>query len=226
MHDIDDAELGHELAALGRVVPDVDLVDAVRADLETPSGRFPLARVAAIVLVALSAVLAIPDVREAAADWFGIGRTAVREVDELPSATSTTSLPAPTDAPADLGAAEDALGSAIRLPSPDLVGPIRAIEIGTDQVVVTWDDVSLTVRPITPDTPLYQKFVDSPDGIERPVLADGTPALWIADGHVIEREGLRELTGSVLLWAVDDVEYRLADAADVGTAVAIAESTD
>ena len=153
MHDIDDAELGHELAALGRVVPDVDLVDAVRADLGNQSGRSPLARVAAIVLVALGAVLAIPDVREAAADWFGIGRTAVRGVDELPSATSTTSRPAPIDAPADLGAAEDALGSAIRLPSPDLVGPIRAIEIGTDQVVVTWDDVSLTVRPITPDTP-------------------------------------------------------------------------
>ena len=110
------------------------------------------------------------------------------------------------------------------LPSADLVGPIRAIEIGDGEVVVTWDEVWLTVRPVTPDTPLYQKFVDSSDGIAWPTLADGTPALWVGDGHVIDRAGLRELTGSVLLWTVDDVEYRLADAADVAAAAAIADS--
>lgn len=224
MPDLDDMDLERELAAFGRSLPDVDLVDAVRADIEAPVGGWSLGRVAAILLVAAAAVLAIPDAREAAADWLGIGRTSVREVDELPAATSTTARTAPEAAPVDIAAAEKALGFEIALPAAELVGPIRAIEIGEGEVVLTWADVWLTVRPITPETPLYQKFVDSEEGIARPVLADGTPALWVGDGHVIDRAGLRELTGSVLLWATDGAEYRLADADDVATAVAIAES--
>ena len=90
MPDLDEIDLERELAAFGRSLPDVDLVDAVRADIEAPVGGWSLGRVAAILLVAAAAVLAIPDAREAAADWLGIGRTSVREVDELPAATSTT----------------------------------------------------------------------------------------------------------------------------------------
>lgn len=223
MTDLDNS-LGHELRSLGAALPEIDVVGAVHAELATEPTPNRLLRAAAIVVLALAAVLAIPDAREAAADWLGIGRTSVSEVDELPAATSTTSLPAETAAPTDIAAAEAALGLDIPLPSDALVGAVRAIDADAQRTIIVWDSVSLTVRPVTADTPLFQKFVDDPDDIERLVLADGADAIWVAADHVILRGDAAEAVGSVLLWTEGDAEYRLADAPDLATAIAIAES--
>ncbi|MEM9464880.1 MAG: hypothetical protein AAGA90_05890 [Actinomycetota bacterium] len=89
---------------------------------------------------------------------------------------------------------------------------------------LAWRDLSLTIRPLDDNAITSRKLVTDDDTVERLLLADGSPALWIPPGHVILRNGTASAAEGVLLWTAQNHEYRLEGASDHTTAVAIADS--
>ncbi len=221
---LDDAEMGARIAALGPAVEPtgIDLVVRLHTaiDSTTPrraGRRRSLAVVAALILLASILVLSIAPARTAVANWLGIGNTSVVIVDDLPRAEPV--IP-PTAPPADEGwdsgsirlAATEQLDISVQLPAPELVGApggweIRDIGEG-EELVVAWERITLTARARSAGAP-QQKLVTAFDAVSTVGLADGTPALWIEGVHVRATGDVLESVGNALLWEANGIEYRI-----------------
>ncbi|MGI9608897.1 MAG: hypothetical protein ACR2NL_01245 [Acidimicrobiia bacterium] len=226
-------------------IPEVDLTEAVLAELPQTRGLAPRSRravsVAIAALVVLAGLLVITPTREALADWLGIGATEIRTVPEqsLPEKESTESLgelvttentaavtnltattsPIPSlDQPAAVFD-DDSRGRSYVWPSSESLPPIADSEIGA----------VLSVRPA--DRVLSAKLIASDVAfgpVEIAGLGDGTLAFWIGGEHVLLQAGSsRPVTANqVLLWVSDGVEFRLETALQLHEVSALASEIE
>jgi hypothetical protein len=226
-------DLLHDLAELGRSIPAsgaVGMHEAVLARLAAPAppaqrGPRTALRVAAVAITALLALLLVPPVRAAVADWFGFGSVMVGEDDgtgEPPTASPTPPGPRVSVSEAAARVAFDVF----ELPA---LGEPRGAWVSPDERVLTlvWDD----------DTRLDQSssytytFAKTSESFQL-VSVDGQEALWFPDSHevaIVDAEG-REVTesrrrvGSTLVWMVGGSTLRLEGELSLTQAVALAES--
>jgi hypothetical protein len=214
------AGLAAELRALGRqldVPPPPDVTRAVRARLTSPPRRRPVLRYAVVVLlVLLSAILAVPPVRAAVFDFFRIGGVSVRS-EPGPSVPPT---PALTERPvAGLEVAEQATG--LRVRPPAALGPPDAVRVVEDRVVsLRWVDtpdrpeVRMDVFDGQPE-PLFEKYLRVQEAVE--VDVGGQPGWYVPWPHEVvfidpggvRREASARLAGPTLIWVQDGLTYRL-----------------
>jgi hypothetical protein len=211
-------------------VPEIDF-----EGLQVPRHRVVRLRWAlAPALVAAGVVLGfVTPVRQAVANWLGIGVGHIVVVGELPP---------------DLGVSLD-LGAPVPVGSVDIARPDALGE--PDGAFVRDADISLVWLP-GPDLPrvavpgvgaILTRFDGSIDaarfekavGLEGTVLAtavNGRLAYWIEGGHsfgylredgTVIIETLR-LSASALLWEHDGATWRLESGLDLESAIAIAES--
>ena len=210
-----------------------------------PVRRPILLRVVAVAIVAaLAVVVLVAPIREAVADWLGIGVIRIVEVDQIPGDLEDTI--------GDLGIE---LGEGAFMLGPDdpvvaiLGGPSRTYtRVGDDRIV----EISFVWLP-TEGLPevgssgvgaLLTRFEGSLDGpiIEKSV-GEGTSVVVVAvgDGRGYWIEGAvhsfgyldpsgeivfetLRLAGDTLLWEADGFAYRLESGLDLQTAIEVAEA--
>lgn len=248
-------ELGERLEVSGTADPVLAAVDRIRAPQpfsvqERSPGRpflyrkrVGLAAAAALILVALAGVLAVPRSRQAVADWLGIGKVTVTYTDDVPEAAGRTyDLGTPVSLARAVARAD---GAGWALEAPLSAGdPARAF-VGRPAGAVTlvWapsedlpeiDDsgigLLLMAIPGTTDAGGVTKQGTSGMTIELVRVGD-SPAYWIAgEPHevvVTDAEGDpvhdgSRLAGNTLVWTEGDVTYRLESALDRDEAVDLA----
>src|SRR4051812_9273889 len=238
-----------ELRALGRELalpPAPDVAPRVTALLraEGPPGgrprpRRPLAIALAVLAVALAAALAVPPVRGALLDLFGIGGVTVERVEQLPPVRPGAGLAlgrrvslaearrqvgfdvlAP---PADAWGAPDGVFVARRFP-----GGVVSLLYGTEQrprLLVTafrgTASPDLVKKMVGGKTRISFVRVRGSDG----VFLSGAPhAVLFRDSEGVVREDRFRLARDVLLWTRGGVTYRIEGAFDLDRALAIALS--
>lgn len=230
------ADLDRELRALGRhldVPPAPDLALAVRVRLQAPTPRRrPVLRYAVVVLlVLLSALLAVPPVRAAVFDFFRIGGVSVRSEPGPP----VPPTPALTGRPvADVAAAERATG--IRVRPPALLGRPDEVRVIEDRIV------SLGWRPTAdrPEVrldifdgrlePVFEKYLRFQEAVE--VRIGDEPGWYVGGPHEIvyidpggtRRESSARLAGPTLIWHRLGTTYRLEAALPAARLTAVAAS--
>lgn len=209
----DDGHLDAVLASIGEHL----VVEADGTPQQQPSRaarRRVLAVAAAVLAAAAIGVVAVAPVREAVADWLGIGTTRVERSAEPPSGAG---LPPMVSGLQDLtrAEAEGALGAlGRRLPDTDgtaLGPPDRFGRPPEGGVMLIWDegDTTLWIHPtsLRAET-LYRKLVGATTDI-RPVDGLGDGALLIGGDHILVTPHRRLAATTVLLWTDSGVEYRL-----------------
>jgi hypothetical protein len=216
-----DLDLERELRALGRYldVPRApDVTRAVRARLVSPAGRRrPVLRYALVVLlVVLSAVLAVPPVRAAVFDFFRIGGVSVRSEPgpAVPPTPALTSRPV-----ADLAEAERLTG--LRVRPPWSLGRPDSVEVVEGRVVslgwrATGGRPEIRLDAFAgPLEPVFEKHLSLAEA--RQVDVGGVPGWYVAGPHEIvyvDPGGLRRsasarLAGPTLIWVRGELTYRL-----------------
>ncbi len=225
-------DLLRDLGELGRSLPAPDATgmdEAVLARLTEPvasPARTPrtLVRVAAVALTTLLALLLVPPVRAAIADWFGFGSVMVRE---------GGGTGAPSGSPTPSGPATSLRDAASRVPFAvhelPALGTPRGAWVSPDERVLTllWDD---NVRLDQSSSYTYT-FAKTSETFEL-VSVDGRDALWFGDSHevaVVDKDGRevresRRRVGSTLIWMVGDTTLRLEGELSLTQAIALAES--
>jgi hypothetical protein len=215
------ADLGRELRALGRqldVPPAPDVTRAVRARLASPPARRrPVLRYALVVLlVLLSAVLAVPPVRAAVLDFFRIGGVSIRSEPgpPVPPTPALTSRPV-----ADLQEAERVTG--LRVRPPAALGPPDSVLVVEGRVVsVGWrasadrPEVRLDAFDGLPE-PIFEKYLQFREAVE--VDVGGLPGWYVGGPHEVvyvdpggvRRESSARLAGPTLIWVRGGTTYRL-----------------
>jgi hypothetical protein len=211
----DDHYLEAVLASVGRslVVPDAPAPVAwlpARAAPRRPVATAWLVAAALAVVVLLSGLIVTP-VREAVADWLGIGSTSIERVrgsegdpSGLPSLAADAVPASPARARAELGGLP--VPVVRRLGAPEVLAIPR--EGG---VLMAWPEgkTTLWVHRNAGDGPGFvKKLLNVPDDV-RPVPGLGDAAALIDGEHVLETPARRLAAGRVLIWVAGDVEYRL-----------------
>lgn len=174
------------LVALGEALelPRLDsLVDDVLADLDDvrPAAhrRRPLLVAAAVLIVAATVALAVPDSRRTIAGWFGFDGLRVERVEVVPPTVTApvASTPPVADAAAQVAAAAEQVGVA-PLVAPALGDPI-AVETPLDgYLAVRYAEASVVVLPGLVEPELFTKFVGG--GVDiRTVEVAGAPGYWV-----------------------------------------------
>jgi RNA polymerase sigma-70 factor (ECF subfamily) len=170
-----------------------------------------LALAAIFIGLLLATALVVTPTREAIAHWLGIGETRIERVpgDEsdpagLPTLGESVEPATLDEMTARLGQSLPDVGSS-SLGAPDSGG--LAPHSG---VLFAWDDggASLWVHTMASDVPEATKYLHL-DG--RVVRVDdlGEAAVAVEAPHVLETDGRRYAGGTVVIWDVDGVEYRL-----------------
>lgn len=230
------ADLERELRALGRhldVRPAPDVTPAVRTRLRAPAPRrTPVLRYALVILlVLLSAVLAVPPVRAAVVEFFRIGGVEIHQESgpPLPSTPVRTDRLVP-----DLDEAQRLTGILAR--PPELLGPpeeIRVIEgrvvsLGyrptADRPAIRLDVVVGTLEPV------FQKYLQFRDAVR--VDVDGVPGWFVPGPHELvyvdaggnPRHESARLAAPALIWHRAGTTYRLEGALPGARLAAIAGS--
>jgi hypothetical protein len=240
------SELEQALLAVGRdldVPEPPDVVPAVLERIERrsrrPAGRFgrrELAIALAVVLVALAAVLAVPDARSALLRVLHLGGERIELVDELPPAPSELDETALGEQ-VTLAEARRRAGFPLReLPAP----PDRVYLLGTRPTV--WyvygppGDVRLLVSQtprLVVDRDLIAKKSVAPGTSLGETDVDGSPAFFLSsDPHIIllfDENGevisdSTRLARNVLLWQDDNIAFRLEGDFSMDEAVELGES--
>jgi len=190
-------------------------------------GRFDwrLALPIAAVIVAVVVVLAVPPVRAALVEVFGLGSVEIVLGEPTPTVERVEiSLPGETT----LESAREVSVVPILLPprlgSPDQVFVLSRVG---NTVVLAWEDEGIALYVIPPG-PLVQKL--SPENVEQ-TLVNGRPAIWTSGDHFLELvendpDQLVFVTEHVLVWTEDDVTYRLETNLPLIDAILIAESLE
>ncbi|HZA79161.1 MAG TPA: hypothetical protein VE623_22525 [Acidimicrobiales bacterium] len=233
-------------AAVGRIVSP----DAFSRRKWSPGRPFQVQErvglaAAALILVALAGVLAVPRSRQAVADWLGIGKVTVTYTGDVPEAAGRTYDFGTPVSSADAVATAERAGWELEAP-PTAGDPARAF-IGrpTGAVTLVWapsgelpdiDDTGigllLTAIPGTTDAGGVTKRGTSGMTVEL-VRVGESPAYWIAgEPHevvVTDAEGdpvhdSSRLAGNTLVWTEGDVTYRLESALDRKEALDLASA--
>lgn len=214
---------------------------AAIADTHRPHAmrtRGPLAfaaAVAAIVLAGAVAAIALPDSRDAVADFFGI------EGSTIEFTPSTPGLPPPDDigsagaaSPSTLAAASDALQSPLPLPA-DAGEPaaVYIVRYGAQNVaVLRYDEFDLWIARLESQ---WSFGKDAPPGVtvQDTFVAD-EPARWISGGThfvaVLDRFGERiegsdrAVEANTLIWNDGGTFFRIETQLPLSDARRIAES--
>lgn len=234
------------LADLSIEFPEAPNLEATFARLGAPPVRRPILRrvVAVVIVAAFAMVVLVAPIREAVADWLGIGVIRIVEVDEI-----TTDL---EDTIGDLGA--ESGGEALTVGPDDPVVAIlgspsrtftrvrddRIVEIsfvwlptdGLTEVGSTGVGALLTRFDGSLDGPIIEKSVGQGTSVVVVAVGEGR-GYWIeGDAHTfgyldaggeIVFETLR-LAGNTLLWEADGFAYRLESGLDMEPAIQVAES--
>ncbi len=218
-----DAFSDARLEAILLSVGDHLVVDAMPGRAASPWPR--RLAIAAVVLMAMLFVsVAIAPVREAVADWLGIGHTRIVKIE---GGVDTTGLPSIQErlTPVSRDEAEAALQHPLptveALGDPDLL--VRSPEGG---VIMGWTEGDTTLwvhaEGLEPG-PFYDKLLATGERVER-VTGVGEDALYVEGTHVLETPGRKLAARSVLLWVDDNVEYRLESNLDRDDMIAVARS--
>jgi hypothetical protein len=209
--------------------PTPDITGAVRQRLGRRQGRLSPNWVRAgiaLVIVVLVIVLAVPDLRAKAFDFFGIG--AVRILRDEPDTSSLDTGFDPTYQ-TTLDDAQQQVNYPIRQPAypPDLGSPDAVYLYPNDMVILVWaDGLPLSLTLIDSRQMVYKHYADQ----EIVTTVNGHEALWLVKPHVIEAPRTdaphieRLVEHNVLLWKVDDITYRLETDLTLDEARRIAES--
>lgn len=237
----DHDRLVRDLAELGRSLPTPTapgLENAVMVRLnepETPSsgGTARSARIrvraVAIGLAVMVALLAVPPVRAAVADWFGFGAVVVRTGDGDGNSSEPSATP-PSISPGLplVRAAAQVEFDVFELPA---LGEPAAAEVSADGRVLSlsWD------RGLRLDqlSSLSRALTKSAETVES-VSVNGREALWFDNSHqvvLLDEAGTRvpeteRPAGRTLLWTVGDTTLRLEGDLGLARALAIAESAE
>jgi hypothetical protein len=244
-------ELGRSLE-----IDDVDLVDPVcarigpDANVHLPSStrwsgaRRPAFAVAAVILLALVLVLALPGPRDAVARFFGIRGVRITSEGEIPAGIGRElDLGAPISIP---DARDRAPGRPTR---PEGLGPPTAAFADRPPGALTLVWAPTASLPEVHDTGVGLIVTSFPgqtrrDLVEKRILPETTveqttirssPAFWIsgvphafvyldADGKA--QLDTTRLAANTLLWEDDGITYRLESALERADAIALAESLE
>ncbi len=184
--------------------------------------NWKLALPVAVLIAAAAIVFAVPPVRAALVEAFGIGSVEIVLGEPTPTAEKVViTLPGETT----LESAREA--SAVPIPLPQELGiPDRVFvlsQLGNTVVIVWEEDFALYVIP--PGL-LVQKI--SPENVEQ-TQVNNRPAIWTTGDHFLELlendpEQRVFITGHVLIWTDEGVTYRLETKLPLDEAVLIAES--
>lgn len=182
------ADLGEHLA-----VDDEVLVADVLHQLR-PSGRRTAWLPAAVVLALVAgAVMAVPQSRQAVADWFGFGAVTIQRLpdDSIDRADSSFELAGPGDSTIEIVDGREILVSRFdaRLPTPLLTKSVGAS--------TNVSAVDVNGRPgVWVDDGPHEILYETPDGIGRARTA-GKTLLWQVDDTVIRLEGFGDLEAAL-----------------------------
>jgi len=216
--------------------------------------RRTLAAVGILMALLLTILFAVPQVRAAVLDWIRIGavRIFIGEPASTPTfSPGTTTTLEPTDLPmptplssildlsgeTTLAQAQKASRLTILLPAdpPDLGQPDHVFfqDLGGPVIFLVWTEagqpqkVRLSLTESLSDMIIFQKI--APNSVEDATV-NGKPAIWIdAPYFLMSGSGSSEFTrliaqGHTLVWTEGQMTYRLETAADLATAIRIAES--
>lgn len=207
---------------------------------------------AALVLVLLVGLLAVPQVRAGVLEIIRIGvvRIFPQGLEGLPAPTTSpeetvtvtsTSTPLPSvlnlAGETTLAEAHDVVDFPIRLPSyPADLGPPDAVfvqHLDGDAVVLVWlepgsrEDVRMSLHMLTSGM-----MVDKGGPtIVRETSVNGRRALWTEGPYLLRMQGgsftsIRLVDGYVLIWEADEITYRLETDLSLEEAVRVAESLE
>ncbi|MBI5668890.1 MAG: hypothetical protein HZC41_12860 [Chloroflexi bacterium] len=223
--------------------PTPDILPAVRqpaqSQLPRRTARWRLA--AAVVLSALVAALAVPEVRAAVLEVLRIGAVRIFLVEPpvstaTPAPTVTPGTPAPVlNLPGEtsLELARARLKERVRLPA-ELGDPDRVFlqYLGGPVLTLVWlaaDDpntpewvLQILDRDVSASKEMYR-------GQPRDVTVNGRPGVWLEDVHEIvfyriTGESRRLVEAHVLVWEINGITYRLETTHALADALRVAES--
>lgn len=223
-----DAHLTRVLVSVGEYL-DTDPASATVSTAEGLRSRRWLAIAAAIAAVLVGATLAIAPVREAVADFLGIGSTAVEVVPE--SSADPAGLPTIDAGLIDItpSAAASRLGQALPdVAATSLGEPDRIMAMPEGGVLLAWSDGATTLWihfGTMPGDMLFKKLIDAGQDA-RAVDGLGDSALLVTGQHILETPYRRVKAGTVLLWTDGATEYRLESDLDEATMIDIARDLD
>jgi hypothetical protein len=224
-----ESRLAQVLASVGEHL-DTDPAATIGREREPAwSPRRWLTAAAAAVAVLVGLALAIAPVREAVADFLGIGSTEVEIVPEpdadpagLPTIDEGLTVITPSAAASRLGHALPDV-AATRLGEPDQISVMP--EGG---VLLVWSDGATTLwihgGSIPGDILLSKLIGDGQDAQKIDGLGDA--ALMVRGEHVLETPHRRVRAGTVVLWTIAGAEYRLESDLDAATMLEIADDLD
>ena len=199
------------------------VVDAGPVRAASPWPR-RLAIAAVVLIVVLFVSVAIAPVREAIADWLGIGHTRIVKVEGGVDATGLPSIQerlTPISRDEAEAALQHPLPTVTDLGDPDLL--VRSPEGG---VIMGWTkgDTTLWVHAegLEPG-PFFDKLLATGEQVEH-VTGVGDDALYVEGTHILETPGRKLAARSVLLWVDGGVEYRLESNLGRDEMIAIAHS--
>lgn len=245
-----DRTLTAALAELPVAYPPLPDLDAAFARLAAPAPRRPVPRLrwamAAVIVVVAAVITFVTPVREAVADWLGIGAVRIVEVEEIPADVEDSIGDLGTRV--SIGEVADLLG--IERAWPEAIGaPDAAFVRRPDEPAVELSAVWLPADDLPEvgaggvgalltrfdgalDGPVAEKTVGEGTGLATIAVGDA-PGYWISgevhtfgyvgpDGEVVF-ETLR-LAGNTLLWEQGGFSYRLESGLDLEAAIAVAET--
>ena len=236
------ARLAHSPRPLGH------RVRSVKPQFSDRRWLFPALAIAAVVAV----LVVVPAPRRAVARWLGIGTVHISLDTALPTvvpASFPAPLPTTSESMGD-SIAEVNRVTGLHLPASSVLGSPTRVEAAQSPLpqtlIATWPVSPSAPETGTPgvgarlwlarssfDRGFFGKFAgDQPPSIEN-VVVGGVDGLFISgpahvlvfigtDGNVVSDTA--QLAGNTVLWAVDDVTYRLETALGRDAAVALAES--
>lgn len=201
----------------------------------------------ALLAIVLTGLLAVPPVRAALLEWLQVGAVRIWLIEPTATHMPTPATPRSPlvdlhffqdlDGETTLAAAQAQVAFPIRLPTyPTDLGPPDRVyrqDLDGDVVVLLWLDkadptqVRLTLHLLTSDVTAWKMQPK----IESGGYVHNRPALWLSGPYLLVlRNGnwdtIRLAQGHVLLWAEDEITYRLEGNLSLAEAIQIAESLE
>ena len=233
-----------DLVTLGRSVPGSApgerlvagvLARVAGADPPGPARtRRPLAVAVSVVVATLLGLLAVPPVRAAVADWFGLGAVQVRLDDDAPRSSGTGGGPVePPRAGDGLTIRQAARRVAFVPVLPTALGRPDGVEVSADRRVLSlsWDTADGVARLDQLDGTIDYALAKTARDVRFTTVA-GAFALWFDRPHEVvvlapdgtERRESARLAGTTLIWEGTNSTLRLEGDLSLADARAVAAS--
>ena len=211
-----DQQLEAVLASVGRrlVVPTGS--PTVRSLADVTAARRParsaLLVAAAVAVLLLVAGAVVTPVREAVADWLGIGSTSIEQVRGPGSDPRGLPSLAAEAVPISAAAARAELGRAVPVVRDRHLGAPTLRSLPREGgVLMIWPRGKTTLwvhRDAGESVVFVKKLFNLQDRVT-PISGLGDLAALIEGRHVLETPARRVAAGRVLIWVADGLEYRL-----------------